>query len=545
MYKLVLVDDEEEVRKGIVNKIEWNRFGFEVVGEAENGSAALDLIEDNPPDVVITDIKMPIMDGLALSEALSEQYPLIKVVILSGFDDFKYAQQAIHYGIVEYALKPILPKEMAALLKKLKLQIDEETRQKESVHALKERYNSSLPILRDKFLTSLITGGILQGEAGEESTALGVNLKGRAYVVGCISVDSESVREANNFEHEKSLIKFAVLRIAEEVLGNRSSGEAFLHNDMVTVITKFESMTSAERNAFLVFDEIRQRVGKYLHFTVTIGMGGVCQGLEELKNSFKAASAALDYRMVMGANRVIPIDDCEPQGPGGIGFDDFKEKALTTSLKFGTEAEIMGMIEMLFQGLGESKTSLKHYQVYLLEILAAIVKTSKSMQLEIDDVLGVNENLFIELFSFRTVEDVKRWITDICIKLMQRISQNRQDSGNRLVDEAKNYIEQNYGDEDLTIQKLSSHLFISQSYLCTLFKKETGDTFLNYLIKVRIKAAKELLGTSKLKTAEIAERIGYSDPNYFSYFFKRNCGMSPREYRSCIHQRERLPEQEQ
>lgn len=536
MYKLMMIDDEEEVRQGIIQKIEWEKYGFEIIGEAENGREALDLIEKSIPDVVITDIKMPIMDGLELSSILKESFPVIKVVLLTGFDEFKYAQQAINYGIVEYVLKPVLPKDMVTLLQKLKEKIDKETTQKEGIKELKEHYAKSIPIMRDKFLTSLITSKLRKDEIEKKISTYNLNLRGNGFAIASICIDQSSIKEKNFFEDDIELIKFAVMNISEEIIKKHSLGEVFFHINCLVVITRFEKLDKENiyKRTFLVLEEIRQSVEKFLGFTVTIGMGNICCELNKLDDSFKSALSALDYRLVIGNNKVIYIDDLEPQFADGIVFDENKEKVLTTSIKFGTESEITDAIELLFKDLCDIKTSFKDYQVYLIEILAAIVKISKNLQLEMKDVLGLNYNLFVEIYQFGTIEEVKDWIKSICIKLMQDISYKRQDYSKLLLDKAKEYINNNYSDEDIGLNKVSNYLHISPSYLCMIFKKEMGDTFLNYLIRVRVEVAKDLLGSTNLKTSEIAEKIGYADPNYFSYFFKRNIGLSPREYRNTL-----------
>lgn len=534
MYKLILVDDEEEVRQGIIQKIEWEKYGFEIIGEVENGREALDLIEKNIPDVVITDIKMPIMDGLELSSILKENFPVIKIIILTGFDEFKYAKQAINYGVVEYALKPVLPKDMVELLKKLKAQIDEEIAQKEGVKKLREHYTQSLPIMRDKFLTSLITGKLKKSEIEKKISAYNLNLIGKGYSVAIVSIDNNSIKNKNYYEDDIELIKFAVMNISEEIIKKRSLGELFFHINNIVIITKFEEFDKLNiyKRTFLALEEIRQSVEKYLKLTVTIGIGNVCHDINQLADSFKASVSALDYRLVIGSNKVIFIEDLEPQSADVIVFDENKEKMLITSIKFGTENEIIDITDLLFKDIGDIKTSFKDYQIYLLEILAAIVKISKSLQLDMKDILGLNYNLFVEMYQFNTIEEVKDWIKGICIKLMNYISYKRQDNCKLLLEKAKDYINNNYSDEDIGINKVSNYLHISPCYLSMIFKKETGETFLNYLVSIRLEVAKDLLRASNLKTFEIAERIGYSDPNYFSYFFKKNFGISPREYRN-------------
>ena len=180
LYRVMLVDDEEEIRDGIRRKIDWKGNGFELVASAENGQEALELAEQLHPDVVMTDIKMPFMDGLTLGKRLCELMPDTKLVIFSGFDDFEYAQKAIQMGAAEYILKPINAAELTAVLQRLKSQLDAEFAEKRNIALLRQRYQSSLPLLREQFYARLLDGRITERRAGEQAEQYGIDLSGRS-----------------------------------------------------------------------------------------------------------------------------------------------------------------------------------------------------------------------------------------------------------------------------------------------------------------------------------------------------------------------------
>jgi two-component system response regulator YesN len=178
------------------------------------------------------------------------------------------------------------------------------------------------------------------------------------------------------------------------------------------------------------------------------------------------------------------------------------------------------------------------YQLYLMGMLAAAARTARAFQIDLSNMLGSHVNPYAELFGFSTLAEVKDWFSGVCKNLMHQIMGKRQNSAQVLMQKASEYIDTHYSDNELSIQKLADHLHISACYLSIIFKKETGETFLKRLVHVRLEAAKELLGSTDLKSAEVAERIGYPDINYFSYFFKKNFGISPREYRAQARARE-------
>ncbi|NLG87781.1 MAG: response regulator transcription factor [Clostridiaceae bacterium] len=534
MYKLLIVEDEAEVRNGIRNNIDWQSLGFKVMAEAGNGREALDLIENSKPDVVITDITMPIMDGLELSCILRKEYPTVRIIILTGYDDFKFAQRAIKYGVSDYLLKPVLPDDLSKIMLKIKAEIDAEIAEKEDIQKLRMYYQQSLPVIRDKFLTSLITSEIDSKEIENRKTSLGLDLEGESFAAAAAGIDSESAGNWANDGDDSELLKFAILNIAREIINKYAMGEVFFHVNNLVFIIKFDKfdIEGNYQSAYTLLEEIRQSVEKYLKVTVTIGVGNICNSLQKINESYKSAVTALDYKLIMGGNRVIYIGDIEPQTPYNLVYDEIKERNLVNSIKFGTKKDVSKAVEALFNEIGTCAASLKECQLYLLEILASIAKLSRSFQLDTDDIIKIDHNLFIEIFSFDNICDIKNRIEEICLNVMERIQSNRKTNTEKIMEQAKAYIEKNYGDYDLTIQKISNYLHISPSYFSMIFKKEAGETFLNYLIGIRINAAKELMQDPDLKIFEIAERVGYPDLNYFSYFFKKNTGMSPREYRN-------------
>lgn len=543
MYKLILVDDEEEVRKGMLRKVDWAGHGFEIAGEAENGHEALAIAEKTPPDVVVTDIKMPFMDGIELSETLSKKYPTVKIIILTGFDEFEYARKAINLNVVEYILKPIASKEFTELLDKVKKRLDEEIAEKENVEALRKHYEKSLPILREKFLSSLITSRVTDDEFLEKNSSYAAGINGDVFIVSVVSNDaicgegskSEGLSEALFHPlKDKKLLKFAMLNITGEVVAKFRLGLAFLHDDTVVVILSFrnEERDEAIGRVLAVFEEVRQCIEKYLRFTVTIGVGTFCSSPADFSRSYQNAVNALEYRLILGSNRIICIQDVEPKCREKVEFDELKERLVMSAVRVGNAAEMEETIHALFREIIELKVSFKDYQIYLLEMLTAILKVARDLCVDMDCLFGHNHNLFMEMYGFTNIHEVRTWITGICMKIMNSISKDRQDTCKLIVKKAKKYIQEHYHKSDTSIDKICKTLYISPTYFSTVFKKETKLTFVSYLTQIRMEAAKELLRTTGLRASEIAGRVGYSDPNYFSICFKKFHSISPTAYRN-------------
>lgn len=550
MYKLILADDEEDVREGLLHLIDWDSLGYRIMETAENGREAAELVEKHVPDVVVTDIQMPFMNGLQLAEWIREKYPATKIIILTGYEEFEYAQKAIRLGIDEYVLKPFSAGELADILRKVKNQIDEEMAAKENVQLLTEHYRKNLPILQSQFLSSLVSRRLPEAEICEKSEHYNLELGGSGYMVSVIRIDTAPTRRAvsarsleeDDSSHrslslkdtnDKQLQLFAVLNIADEIVQRNPFDKAFIHHDEVVLlsINRTGEESIADRTLDLL-EEIRFSVERFLKLTVTVGAGSAIWHLSDAVISYEDAQKALDYRVILGGNKVIWIEDVETRQYVPLTIDDVREKELIRCLKVGSDQELENLLEELFSSLAGSSASYQDFQLYLLEILTTVIKVAKDIQVDLDKLFGDGTGFLGQFAKFAHADEAKSWFLEVCKKLKNFIASDRQSSYNKLVDEAKEYISANFGDNEISITKICQHLHISSGYFSNIFKKETKMTFVNYLMGVRMDAAQELLATTDLKAFEIAERVGFADPNYFSFCFRKKFGVSPKEYRS-------------
>lgn len=551
MYNLILVDDEEDVREGLLEEIAWEEYGFQVIDKAENGREATELIEKHLPDVVVTDIQMPFMNGLDLAEWIRNHYPNTKIIILTGYDEFVYAQKAIKMQIDEYVLKPFSSKELVDILLKVKHKLDEEASEKDNLDNLMQHYRKSLPLLRGMFLSSLVTKRVPIAEIQEKSLSYELKLTANSYMVSIIRVDYNH-SELQVIEQPKALITqesmkdtkdrqlqlFAVLNITNEICQKYQIGEVFLHNDDVVLLLMDQEVATDKTGGRLleVLEEVRQNVEKYLKLTVTLGAGTITNSVEGVHHSYNEALQALDYRLILGNNRVIWIHDVEtshdPLLHEPLHYDELKQQTLIRSIKVESAQEVGDSVAVLFADLEMTQLTVKDCHVYVLEILTSLMKVAKEFRLELDEIFGSNEYPFAEITKFNNLNEVKLWITGICIKLMNHISKGRQSNYNQLVEDAKAFIALHYHESDISINKVCKHLHISTGYFSSIFKKEVKMTFVNYLMQLRMDAAKDLLRSSDMKSFEIAEKVGFIDPNYFSFCFRKRLGISPKEYRN-------------
>ncbi|NOU78576.1 response regulator [Paenibacillus sp. LMG 31459] len=544
MYKLILAEDEEDVREGIIAQIDWEKYGFEVVEQAENGREAADAIDRLLPDVVVTDIQMPFMNGLQLAEWIRSRHPNTKIIILTGYDEFEYAQKAIKLQIDEYILKPFSSQELIDVLLKVRAAIETEIAEKENVFVLSEHYRKSLPVLREQFLSSLVSRRLRSAEIAEKSAEYGINLSGELFQSSVISIDyirpdrSSGVSEVRPVSlrdtGDRNLQLFAVLNIAEEICQKHSFGKVFIHRDDVVLLSVSQGTDESEitGRTFAILEEIRQNVQRFLKLTVTAGAGTVCRMPSLLFNSFGDALQALDYRLILGNNRVIWIEDVESRSSQMLAYDELTQQSLIRTIKLGTVQELREVVDELFGGLDTAQVSTQDYQIFLLEIITSILRVAKESGSETNDFIGSGISSLTELNKFNNMGEAKQWIITVCSRLMDTIASERQSSYKQLIDQAKDYIRAHYEESDISIGKVCQHLHISTGYFSSIFKKEMKMTFVSYLLQIRLEAAKEMLRSTELKAFEIAERIGFADPNYFSFCFRKKYGQSPKEYKN-------------
>lgn len=521
LYRVLLVDDEEDIREGISRKMDWLGLGFSLVGEAANGQDALELAESLRPDVILTDIKMPFMDGLELCRILTDRLPAARFVVFSGFDAFEYAKQAIQMNVVEYILKPINADELSAVLRRLKDQLDRERAERRNVELLRSRYTENLPVLRELFYANLLDGHIEPGTERERAAHLDIDLQGEEWAVGLAYIGSD---------RRDALSTLSVQKLLEESL-TADRCRLTLYNDWVAVIVSLtESFTIYD--LIRVLDRVCTLAASYLGLTLTVGVGAPCKELSGMARSAAEARTALEYRSMVGRGQVIYIGDLEPDGGQVLTFEEADERTLTAAVRLGSEQEVRDAAAALAGKIREANPSAGQYNLFLMELVTHLMKMTRRSGVGVEEVFGTGFSLPIQDSALPSLEELEDWCAERYLRLRTLIRRRQTDSAGQTVETAKEYIRQHYAESDLSVEKLCAYLHLSSTYFSTLFKRETGTSFTAYVTTVRMEAAAEAIRGTEEKTYLIAQRCGYEDPNYFSYVFKRHFGVTPTKYRS-------------
>ena len=536
LYRIILVDDEEEVRKGIIRKIDWEALGFQVVGDAENGQDALEKIEQLEPDVVMTDIRMPYMDGLTLTSWIRQKYPSVKVLIFSGFDDFEYAQKAIKLNVTEYILKPVNVEELTRILNRVRENLDQEIKQRRDVDLLRESYLSSLPILRELFLNDMVRGNMPAENIRQKLEEYKIDILGaEKWLTAVINVENEASEETGlTFHQEKELIPISVKSLLEDNLKDYCRFTAFNSAVGVTLIAAVDG----ERKQTSLIDllgDICKEIKRILQVTVTIGIGYFSRELEQLPAAYQSAVDALGYREIVGTGKTIYINDMEPVSRGKLQLETRDEADLIAVVKFGTREKIEAAAKNFAARMEGARVHMRQLQVYQMSIINCLIRLMQQQDLELGAMFGTDEMYGKVIYGNMKPEEFASVITEVGCRMNEAMNRERDKTAKKVILEAKQYILDHYQDPELSVDVMCRQLHMSPAYFSTVFKRETGQTYIAYLTEVRLDKAVELLNTTDDKTYVIAQKVGYQEQNYFSYVFKKRFGISPTKFRGSQH----------
>lgn len=525
-YTILLVDDEEEVIQAIIRKINWEELGFSVVGYADNGIKALEMIEESQPDVVMTDIKMPYMDGMELCSHIRREYPAMKIVLFTGFDEFEYAKEAVHLEVEEYILKPVNSVELINIFTKLKIKLDQEISERRSMEKLEHYYTESLPLLQANFCSTLIEGRIHEDELQKYLSDYQISLPGPLYCCLVIHMSSSQIPENMN----SLFLAASVQKQAEDRLGKRWKAKCFpyLGNSVL-----FAQINNENEIAELTDDCDRfcKYVNRMMGTVVTVGIGQVCSQILDLAQSYNAAREAVSYRAVYGASRAINIKEIAPKESGEPCFtNDMELLNLFKKIRLNSEEEIVEAVDQYIESISFPLKSLQHH-VVIMELVTALFRFSVNNDIAAEGVGGDIGILYGKLLELEP-DALRKWLTDISLCFSENLVTARSRSTQSFVSKAKEHVRSQYADVQLSLAQICERLGVSNSYFSTVFKKETGKSFVSYVTDYRMEQAARLLIETNEKSYVIAQKVGYTDPNYFSYVFKRKFGVSPSKYRA-------------
>ena len=528
-YKVILVDDEAEVIDMIEKKIHWNDLGFEVAGSATNGVKALELVEKLQPDVVLTDIKMPYMDGLELSRRLNREYPNIYIMLCTGFDEFEYAKEAVHLEIKEYMLKPVNATELSESLTNLKHTLDREREEKLNVKKLNDYFQEVLPKLQSNFFISLIEGRVEKQDYERFLQAYQVDMKGPLF--GCVifHTSENHVPEGMN----PLLLSMSVEREIKQRLMDQWNCREFIYMGNTLLILELDAEDKITQITDAC-DRFCRWAYRIMGAVVTAGIGTVCDSLYEISLSYERAREAVSYRVLYGTKRAINIGEIVPKEQiKPVQSEESRMQTLFRAIRIGDSTEIERAAHGEMEKLHKNTETMSQYNLATMEIVSGFFKFCTDNSLDFNKISGNMQNIY-EKVSQMDESSLTAWIVQMSETISEKLKCARNSSARRLIVEAQNIVKERYMEADISLDEICTVLGVSNSYFSSLFKKEAGKSFISYLTDYRMDIAAEMILNTDEKSYTIAEKVGYLDANYFSYVFKKKFGVSPSKYRASV-----------
>jgi two-component system, response regulator YesN len=520
-YKVFLVEDEIVTREGIRDNVDWESVGFEFCGEAQDGEVALPLIEKTQPDVLITDIKMPFMDGLQLCKIVREQMPWVKIIVLSGHDEFEFAQSAVKLGVSEYLLKPISAAELQSVLQNVAVVLAQERKEREKLKELQGRVKDILALKKERLLLDLVVGGLSSSEAIEEYGEIGLKMMAQYYLVILIKLDL--------FENNGHLQPIKQKKIQQIVtdLTDMHQGAFYAHKsveELLLIMMGDDPQQLQEDGRFLA-GLIQKDIEELIGCRATFEVGSIQQRLTNIHLSFTDALAKTNHSNRSAAPGLSPVGNLQ-HAP------KLNQAAVERYLRTGLMAEFDAFFNQHLASISEAallSTLIKHYLFVDFVLTAAqLVAELGGEEAEVIPEMTDVERL---MFNLKTVDQIREALRALVANVLTFRNEQTNHETEELIFQAREYIDAHFSEPDLLLEDIAASANLSPSHFSTVFGREMGESFKSYLTRIRIEHAKELLRTTNLKCSEIAYHCGYNDPHYFSYAFKKSTGIPPQKFR--------------
>lgn len=537
MFKVVIIDDEVLARVGIKSMINWGEVDCEVAGDADNGESGLELIKRVKPDIVITDIKMPVMNGLELIEKVKSEFRDIKFIVLSGYEEFNLVKQAMKLGAEEYLIKLDLdPQILLSTVKTVSQKISEEMLDKNEQNKLKMHLDRNKQVLIEEFLKKLI-GKLITSKKDLYDTLkyLGIELNESRLCAAVITARNNKNGDRYVKKEDLELFDFYVMNISEEISNDYfKSYVVRTEPGYYSIIFSVDEATDRKQykdNVEKMSSRLIEMLYKYVGINISVGISNLHRGFFELEKAFSEGVEASEYSFVVGLGKVIFYSDisCKNEAQAAINIQSYRNEMLKA-----LEIKDIRMIEAVFDKISDlfSNGRVNKGQAYDLcyQIVYAISETVKSKNDILSGAIEYDKSLYENVSKNSTLPEMLELMTHLKDAICSFLSQREDiDNNVRLVNAAKKYINENYT-KDLTLNDVAAALNISHCYFSTLFKSIAGINFVDFVTGVKMNHARKLLIEGDYKIYEIARMLGYDNAYYFSRVFKKVTGLTPSEY---------------
>lgn len=538
MLKLLIVDDENLIRKGLIKVLARCNTDCQVIGEAANGLEALEFIRSNRPDVIVTDVKMPKMDGIELIKNIEINYPEIKKIVLSGFDEFNYVRDSMRRGAMDYLLKPVDEVQLFAVLRKIEKDIATENEHKTKELNIKVQLNESMPLLKEQFIRELVCEKKYSvAMINNRMECYNIHILPGTFYILVIHIDNYGMIYERHGAEEARLKSFIIKNIAEETVGNLVNyiSCSINHELVIALSIPTENPNKLKEVVDLVF----YNLNTYSGVRFTAGLGTVVDSLDKLNESYKAACHALKHRFYSEGSSLLTPETIKKKSPFSTSYEQVAPAFQQFENKLKSCVELANS-EQVRTSISEFCNSLYHYRYEPRDTIKLLGDIYMKMQMSypefgrsVNEIQGYEYSYVKALELFDTLDEIKKYTIELYGSVVRHIGEIRKRKDKKLVEVVKDYVIKHYN-EDITLNKIAEIVYMNPSYICDLFKNQTGEQFVVFLTRIRIDKAKALLKDVRIKTYEVGQMVGYEDPTYFSKVFKKVVGISPSEYRSLV-----------
>jgi two-component system response regulator YesN len=527
LHSIVILEDDYIVRKALAENIDWGKHGFVVKGIAEDGEKGLELINKYRPDIIVSDIKMPFADGLEIARYVRDKYPESRVVLLTGYDEFEFIQEALRLRVYDYVMKPVEDEYLISVLKKAAEDINNQLR-------LKKQLAESMPVLRQQFLSGLLIGRMKREDIQNELKFHDIQFEEGWFCVYTIKVDGYQEYPQSKNLSEFNILKLNIKNTISAIFKKPCKGLIFDAGIRLVVILRFSECNEEQffERSMETGEMMLQEVSCKLKTTITIGVGKVYFGYDNIPVSYEESLAALEYRHIFGKGQILHIDDTGFPTVGG--FMEFKgrDRDIAMKVKLGLASEAISIMDGIEKELiSKDYVSLEYLKLVAIEITFHVFKELENSAYS-DAVRDINFfTIYTEINKAETINEIFIIVKDMINKFASFVNNQREKLQKSITEEAVKYVEENYSKENLSLREVSGHVHINPTYFSMIFKKEKGINFSKFLFEYRMKKAMEIIRNTDKKVYEVAEEVGFSNSQYFSVCFKKYTGMSPLEYR--------------
>ena len=534
VLKVFLVEDESVVREGLRDNIPWQQFGYQFVGEAGDGEMALPLIRKTKPDVLITDIKMPFMDGLTLSHIAGQEFPEMKIIIISGYDDFEYARRAIREGVDQYLLKPVTRRTLQKALTEVKEKIESEQEQKNYLNKYQNDMHEYEQFFLRNFFEKVFAGELSVQEIYEEAQKQSLDINAPYY-----NLILMNIQEKNDKRRAGEICQKCYEEMMRYLMRFSNYYIVFRWNvNIYGIMIKGEEENIAERTKKCL-EGIEQICRQYEETLDWYAAAGVpVERFSLLPDCYRKLNHIFNYRFFEPSKHILSAKEqtelMQERETGALETIDtakINPDLFKAFLAKGQKEEVEDFVANFLNGIGEALKSKIFWDYLLLNVRFTTLAYIES--------LGGTGKEFLESVNSDNIqkmeislENMQHYIEDHLTQAIAFRDRESASQGKKTLQKALAYIEENYMQESLSLNEIAEEMEVSPNYFSAMFSQEMQMTFVEYVTRKRMEKAKELLLETEMRSHDVALAVGYKNPHYFSFVFKKTQNCTPREYRT-------------